>query len=89
MNMNSKAVRGSTLMAYDKTNAILIGQWNNNKIVGFCSSLNECGMGTAKQRVGSNRLDFPCPLALRHYQTYMFGIDKGDQIRGHWGGVFH
>jgi hypothetical protein len=58
---------------------------NDNKVVSFCSSLNEGGMGIAKRHVGSERLDYPCPLALRHYQNHMFGVDKGDQIRGHFG----
>jgi hypothetical protein len=86
MNLSKKDDRGKIVMAYDMTNGVLIGQWNDNKVVGFCSSLNEGGMGTAKRRVGSERLDYPCPLALRHYQNHMFGVDKGDQIRGHFGG---
>ena len=73
-------------MAYDKQNEVLIGQWNDNKVVNFSTTLNEAGIGTVLRRVGSARPSFPCPLSLRMYQQNMFGVDKGDQMRCHGAG---
>ena len=37
-------------------------------------------------QIGSVKKSFSCPSALVHYQRHMGGVDKGDQIRGHFGG---
>ena len=86
MNLDTKSDRGTCKPAYDKENEILIGQWNDDKVVNFCSSVNEIGLGTIRRQVGSEKKEFPCPLALVQCQKNMFGIDKGDQMRAHNGG---
>lgn len=90
MNLSSikkdELTRGKCKLAYDFQNEVLIGQWNDNKVVNFCSSANDIGIGTVKRRMGPTRNDFPCPISLIMYQKNMFGVDKGDQIRGQGAG---
>ena len=45
MNLDTKSDRGTCKPAYDKENEILIGQWNDDKVVNFHSSVNEIGLG--------------------------------------------
>jgi hypothetical protein len=90
--MNLSSVRKNELsqgqcnLAYDYQNEILIGQWHDNKIVNFCSSANDIGLGTVKRCSGSTRDEYPCPIGLIMYQKNMFGVDKGDQMRDHGAG---
>ena len=41
MNLDKKSDRGSFLLRYDKVNQLLAGQWNDNKIVSFLTTLPE------------------------------------------------
>ena len=81
MTLKKADPRGSCKLAYDKHNEVLIGQWNDNKVVNFSTALNEAGIGKVLRRIRSARNEYPCPLGLRAYQKNMFGVDKGDQIR--------
>ena len=47
----------------DPVNKVLFGQWNDNKVISFISSLGVFGMSTVQQRVGLQKLDFQ---TLRH-----------------------
>jgi len=79
-------VRGEYLLAYDKDNEMLCGQWRDSKVVNFVSSVKDLSIGTAKRQVGSQQKKFPCPSVVLLYNATMFGVDKGDQIRMHGGG---
>ena len=46
MNLSKKSPRGTSLVKYDPVNHILFGQWNNNKVVSFISSLGVSGKVT-------------------------------------------
>ena len=50
------------------------------------SLLNLITIGSVKQQVGANSVEFPCPDAMIQYQRTMFGVDKGDQFHAHGGG---
>ena len=41
MNLTKQEPRGTSKVAYDKQNEVLIGQWNDNKVVNFSTTLNE------------------------------------------------
>lgn len=86
MDLSKKSDRGACKLLYNKENKVIIGQWNDNKVVNFVSTLNDCGLGTVKRQVGSNKIELPCPNALIAYQQKMGGVDKGDQMRGHMAG---
>ena len=86
MKLSDKSGRGSCVLAFDKVNQVIIGQWNDNKVVNFVSTLNDGGLGTIRRRVHSEKKEFPCPIPLIHYQKHMFAVDKGDQMRMHQAG---
>lgn len=86
MNLSKKTDRGSCKMLYDKEDKVLIGQWNDNKVVNFVSMLNDGGIGCVKCQVGNTKIELSCPNSLIAYQQKMGGVDKGDQMRGHMAG---
>lgn len=86
MNLKKTANRGTVLMAYDKVNQVIIGQWRDNKVVNFVSTVDDSGLTTVKRQSGATKLDVPCPIVLQQYQKNMFGVDKGDQMRAHGAG---
>ena len=49
-----------------------------------CCQPTEQGTVLRRQRDGS-RVNFPCPAAVISYNTYMGGVDRGDQLRGYYG----
>ena len=48
--------------------------------------LNEISTRETQQRQRDKKT-FECPAALTHYQQHMGGVDKGDQLRSHFGGL--
>jgi len=78
--------RGDYLLAYDKHNEMICGQWRDSKVVNFVTSVKDLTVGQAKRQIGSKKQRFPCPNAVLLYNQTMFGVDKGDQIRMHGGG---
>lgn len=57
MNFSKSSPRGMSLLKYDPVNKILFGQWNDNKVVSFVSSLGAFGMSTIVRRVGANKCE--------------------------------
>ena len=78
--------RGDYLLAYDKDNDVIIGQWRDSKVVNFVTTVKDFTIGTAKRQVGSQQKRFPCPNVVLQCNQNMFGVDKGDQMRMHGGG---
>jgi hypothetical protein len=60
---------------------VLFGQWNDNKVVLFISTLGVFGMSTVQRRVGANKVDFQIPEALKRYSSdnFMGGVDNMDK----------
>jgi hypothetical protein len=81
MNLSKSSPRGSSLIKYDPVNKILFGQWNDNKVVSFISSLGIFGMSTVQHRVGANKQDFSIHEALKGYASnnFMGGVDNMDK----------
>jgi len=78
--------RGDYLLAYDKSNDMICGQWRDSKVVNFVTSVKDISIGHAKRQIGSKKQRFPCPNVVLLYNQTMFGVDKGDQMRMHGGG---
>jgi hypothetical protein len=89
MNIQKSDIRGTSLLKYDSTNQILFGQWKDNKVVSFISSLGTFGMTKIQRRVGPDKLDFDIPTALKLYtkDNYMGGVDNLDKDKS-LGGSF-
>ena len=70
-----------SLVKYDPVNKVLFGQWNNNKVVSFISTLGVFGMSSVQQRVGAKKVDFQIPEALKRYSSdnFMGGMDNMDK----------
>ena len=64
MNMSKKAPRGTNKTLYDKTNNILVGQWKDNKVVCYTSTLSVSGLVPSTRRVGANKEEFEVEAAL-------------------------
>ena len=67
MNLSKRAERGSSLVKYDPVNRVLFGQWNDNKVVSFSSTLGISGSVTVSRRVGPTTVDLPIEIALKLY----------------------
>ena len=89
LNLPKTSQRGTSLVKFDPVNRVLFGQWNNNKVVSFISTLGVFGMSTIQQRVGANKIDFQIPEALKKYSAdnFMGGIDNMDKDKK-IGGLF-
>ena len=46
LNLPNSSQRGTSLVKFDPVNRVLFGQWNNNKVVSFISTLGVFGMST-------------------------------------------
>ena len=86
LDLKKNVTRGTFKMTYCRHSQIGAYQWCDSKVVNCVSSYLSFDVGTVKRQVGSTRKQFSCPQALMHYQQNMGGVDKGDQIRGHFGG---
>ncbi len=64
MNLSKTVARGKSKTFYDPINGILFGQWKDNKVVSYISSLPLIGNGTTMQQCGSE-VPFNCPKALQ------------------------
>ena len=74
-------------MAYCRESRTGAYQWCDSKVVNCVSLYLTFDVGMVKRHVGSEQKKFPsCPSAIIHYQGNMGGVDKGDQIRSHFGG---
>ena len=52
-------------------------------VMSTCCQPNEKGSVLRRQRDGT-RISLPCPQAIIQYNTYMGGVDRGDQLRGYY-----
>ena len=59
----------------------MVIQWIDNKVVKCTSTLEILGLVPVKRRKGSGILDLTVEAALRAYQEFMDGVDRGDQYR--------
>ena len=78
--------RGSYKMAFSKDYGIAAFQWTDSKVVNCISSYLDFRTAEVHRQIGPERLPFPCPASLVHYQQHMGGVDKADQMRSHFGG---
>ena len=60
---------------------LCISKWMDNKPVHIISNFHdtEQTMILRRQKDGS-RLEFPCPTAVKDYNSYMRGVDKADML---------
>ncbi len=81
-----KGERGECLTKYDPVNEILFGQWRDNKVVSFVSSLPLVGEELITQRCGREVKEFKCPSALCAYNRFMGYVDLVDYDKKIGGG---
>ncbi|CAB9512517.1 unknown protein [Seminavis robusta] len=86
LDLDKKDARGEYKIVADKVNRLLMMQWVDSKVVTMVSSMNDTTVGTVKRQVGPLARQLDCPRAMIRYQKTMFGVDKGDEIRAHFGG---
>lgn len=81
MNLSKSSPRGTSLTKYDPINKVLFGQWNDNKVVSFISTLGVSGLVTVQRRVGRDKVDFQIEEALKRYthDNFMGGVDNVDK----------
>jgi hypothetical protein len=83
MNLSKTSPHGASLEQYDPVNKILFGQWNDNKVVLFISSLGVSGKVMAKRRVGPDHVEVQIEEGLKRYTQDSFmgreGIDNVDK----------
>ena len=81
LNLPKTSQRSTSLVKFDPVNKVLFGQWNDNKVVSFISTLGVFGMSSVQQRVGANKVDFQIPEALKRYSSdnFMGGVDNMDK----------
>ena len=81
MNLSKNTPRGTSLVKYVPVNRILFGQWTDNKVVSFISSLGISGTVTITRRFGANKIDLSIEEALKRYtnDNFMGGVDNVDK----------
>ena len=82
----TKTNRGNCILFHDPVNGLIFGQWVDSKTVNFVSSYEDSGSGIVLRQVGSQKVEFVCPVPLIRYQMNMGGVDNGDQMRFQFGG---
>ena len=87
MNLSkSKTNRGTFKVIHDAVNGVVCGQWVDSKVVSFVSTIEDTGHSVVQRQIGSKKKELNCPNPLICYQKAMGSVDKGDQMRGHFGG---
>ena len=61
-------------------------QWRDTKVVNLVSTLNNSRLRTCEREDGNSRLLLSVPNDYNEYSSKMYGVDKGDQFRAHFGG---
>lgn len=79
-NLQTKLKKGESEFRINK-NGTLFVQWRDSKDVMVLSNCHSDKIETAvrKQKDGS-KLDVPCPESIVHYNKYMNGVDRCDQM---------
>ena len=85
-NLRKKQPKGTMKLAVDKANGVLCAQWVDSRAVQCIASKPNANVGEAERREGQKKQPVPCPEALIDCQKNMHGVDKGDQMRAHFGG---
>lgn len=78
--------RGTFKMTFCHRSNLAAFQWCDSKVVNCVSSYRDFRVSSIQRQVGTERKRFLCPAALIHYQQNMGGVDRGDQMRAHFGG---
>ena len=86
LSMTKSGPRGQYKILYDNINQVCCMQWRDTKVVNLVSTLNDACENTCERREGANRIRLPVPYDYNKYSKKMFGVDKGDQFRAHFGG---
>lgn len=81
MNLTKTAPRGTSLVKYDPMDRILFGQWNDNKVVSFISSLGVSGSVTVTRKIGAQTKNSPIEECLKQYTSdnFMGGVNNMDK----------
>ena len=78
------SIRGELLTV--QKGKVCASAWQDRKTVMVMSTncqATETGSVQQKTQDGS-RISVPCPQAVLQYNTYMGGVDRGDQLRGYY-----
>ena len=86
MTLDTKQSRGAYKIAYCLLSDLACMQWCDSKVVNCVSAFLDFRVTTIERQIGSTKKRFDCPQMLRHYQEHMGGVDRGDQMRLHFGG---
>ena len=64
---------------------VCASSWMDRKVVTVMSTTSQPEPSTVlrRQKDGS-RLSIPCPMSIVDYNTFMGGVDRGDQVRGYY-----
>ena len=71
---------------YLQQGKVVASAWLERKVVTVMSTNTQpvfIGTVHRRQKDGS-RQEVPCPEAIIHYNKYMGGVDRGDQLRGYY-----
>ena len=78
--------KGDFIITYDDINQVSCMQWRDSKIVNLVSTLNDSSHSTCQRWEGNRIVQLSVPSDYNQYSSKMFGVDKGDQARVHFGG---
>ena len=73
--------RGSFKRLVDKRLGMIITRWKDSKTLQTVSTVMCKGAQTIQRRNGATLINVTCPNDIVMYQTYMGGVDRGDQHR--------
>ncbi|CAB9500921.1 expressed unknown protein [Seminavis robusta] len=86
LDLDKKNGRGAYKVVADRVNRVIMTQWVDNKVVTMVSTRSDTTIGTVKRQIGPLARQLDCPAVMIGYQKTMFGVDKGDEMRAHFGG---
>ena len=77
--MDKKADRGKFIRLVDKILGMAITCWKDSKLLQVMSNVMKKGADVVQRRKWRDILDATCPNDIIMYQTYMGGVDRGNQ----------
>ena len=87
MNMKkNNSEKGDHKICYDSVNQVCCMQWRDSKVVNLVSTLNDASLSSCNRKDGRNVISVEVPNDFKEYGKKMYGVDKGDQSRIHFGG---